>query len=67
MPNFTDTDLMPFGKHKGVAMANVPAAYLIWLRDELNHTAPNKRTLNQKLIIGYVEDNMDVLEREVKG
>jgi len=26
-----DDDIMPFGKHKGEKMANVPASYLIWL------------------------------------
>lgn len=30
-PTLTDNDKMPFGKHAGKAMCNVPAAYLIWL------------------------------------
>jgi len=25
-----DTDLMPFGKYKGIPMQDVPAGYLIW-------------------------------------
>lgn len=29
-----DEDLMPFGMHKGKMMSDVPAKYLIWLRDE---------------------------------
>jgi len=29
-----DIDLMPWGKYKGVKMANVPASYLIWLYKE---------------------------------
>lgn len=29
-----DTDPMPFGKHKGQAMQDVPASYLDWLRDQ---------------------------------
>ena len=26
-----DNSLMPFGKHKGEKLANVPASYLLWL------------------------------------
>lgn len=28
-----DTDLMPWGKHKGTPIGDVPADYLIWLLD----------------------------------
>ena len=28
-----DNSLMPWGKHKGEKMANVPASYLLWLFD----------------------------------
>lgn len=31
MKILTDTDLMPFGKHKGKLMQDVPASYLHWL------------------------------------
>lgn len=30
----TDEDPMPFGKHKGARMADVPAGYLAWLKDQ---------------------------------
>lgn len=30
----TDQDLMPFGKYKGERMENVPASYLLWLREQ---------------------------------
>jgi uncharacterized protein (DUF3820 family) len=30
----TDEDLMPFGKHKGQRMADVPASYFVWLRQQ---------------------------------
>lgn len=30
----TDQDLMPFGKYKGEKMEDVPASYLLWLRDQ---------------------------------
>jgi len=31
MTQLNDMDKMPFGKHKGVPMQDVPAAYLHWL------------------------------------
>lgn len=34
-PAYTDTDLMPFGKHKGDLLQDVPARYLAWLWGEL--------------------------------
>lgn len=51
----TDTDLMPWGKHKGKAMINVPADYLLWL------LANNKCAGEVKK---YIEYNLDVLEKE---
>lgn len=33
-PAYTDLDLMPFGKHKGEPMQDVPAHYLRWLWTE---------------------------------
>lgn len=30
----TDESIMPFGKHKGVKLANVPADYLLFLHKE---------------------------------
>lgn len=33
MAELTDNDLMPWGKHQGEKMANVPAPYLLWLLD----------------------------------
>ena len=51
-----DESLMPFGKYKGVKMANVPAAYLIWLYENAN--------IDNKLKT-YIMDNMDVLKSEI--
>jgi uncharacterized protein (DUF3820 family) len=36
MTTYTDKSLMPFGKHKGTALANVPASYLLWIYDQPN-------------------------------
>lgn len=52
-----DTDLMPFGKHQGKALVNVPADYLLWLYQEGKVNKDLKK---------YIEDNLDVLKKEVK-
>lgn len=54
---FTDESLMPFGKHKGQKLANVPADYLIWLHDQGNVSGP---------LSTYLKDNLSVLKEEVK-
>lgn len=56
MAKLKDTDPMPYGKHKGIAMANVPASYLLWLYD--NCYNPDIRA--------YIRDNMDALKQEIK-
>lgn len=61
-----DESPMPFGKHKGVKMANVPADYLLWVYEQIKRYAPNKMTLAQKDIKTYVEDNLEVLKSELK-
>lgn len=45
---------MPFGKHKGRLLGNVPAKDLLWLYD-------NGRAGRIKK---YIEDNLDVLKKE---
>ena len=52
-----DDSLMPWGKYKGVKMANVPAEYLRWLHEN------NKCSGDVK---AYIEDNLDVIEVEIK-
>jgi uncharacterized protein (DUF3820 family) len=57
MAKLTDNTPMPFGKHQGTAMANVPPDYLLFLYRE------NK--LNAE-VREYIHENMEVLESEVK-
>lgn len=33
MPKLDDNSIMPFGKHKGEKLANVPAGYLLYMYD----------------------------------
>lgn len=53
----TDESPMPFGKHKGDKMANVPASYLMWLYDNNKCNAEVKE---------YVKDNLEVLQKEIR-
>lgn len=50
-----DTDPMPFGIHKGKAMANVPADYLLFLYETKKATKP---------VLDYIEANLDVIKKE---
>lgn len=60
--SYTDETPMPFGAHKGVAMANVPASYLLyiytqdWLKNSTRSDYVNVRE--------YIRDNIDVLKKE---
>lgn len=49
-----DQTPMPFGKYKGRNMEDVPASYLLWLRDQ-GHTGP---------VRAYIEDNLEALKKE---
>jgi uncharacterized protein (DUF3820 family) len=54
---FDDKSPMPYGIHKGEKMANVPAAYLLWLLD-------NNRCSGE--VKNYIQKNKNVLQAEVK-
>jgi len=54
----TDQSPMPFGKHNGTAMANVPADYLLWLYEN-NKCTPDVRE--------YITDNLDALRLEIEN
>lgn len=58
---------MPFGKHKGQEMINVPASWLIWFWKE-NETQWRRGNLNNQKnqLMLYIEDNMEVLKMELK-
>lgn len=53
----TDSCPMPLGKYKGIPMADVPASYLIWYRE--NAKSPNKQVMD------YILDNWQALQSEV--
>ena len=49
-----DDDLMPFGKFKGQAMANVPDSYLLWFHKE-NEGSQNLNA-ESKMVMDYILD-----------
>jgi len=51
----TDQDLMPFGKHKGAKMEDVPAQYLLWLYNQNPSHAG---------VVAYIEDAFTALQKE---
>lgn len=54
----TDDSIMPFGKFKGRELVDVPAEYLLRIRE-------NPNCLNDLKI--YIDDNRDALELEIKN
>lgn len=56
----TDTSIMPFGKHKGKRLIDVPAQYLYWLHTEC------QRNRYSNDLHDYIEDNMDAILQEMK-
>ena len=51
-----DHDIMPFGKHKGKQLDQVPAGYLLYIY----------KGLRPGLLKNYIKDNLEVLEKQVK-
>ena len=53
---FKDTSLMPFGKHRGKVLIDVPVSYLLWLYDN---------DICYGNLKEYIKDNLQVLRKEV--
>lgn len=58
MKELTDTDPMPWGKHKGQQMQDVPASYLCWLWGQ------GKKTDRSCQVEDYIRRNLTVLAKE---
>lgn len=58
MKNLTDTDPMPFGKHKGQPMQFVPRDYLFWLWTN------GKQHDTQCPVADYIRRNLEALKDE---
>lgn len=57
MVRYTDTTIMPFGMHKGKALVNVPASYLLFLY---------YGDLREGALYDYIKMNLDVLMEQEK-
>lgn len=55
--SFNDNSLMPFGRHLGKRLIEVPAKYLLWLYNAgCNHEGVRK----------YIIENLEVLKKEAQ-
>lgn len=61
MKSLSDTDPMPFGKHKGESMQDVPASYLYYLW--VNGLKENV----QSDVADYIRRNISALKTEYKN
>ncbi len=57
MKDLLDTDLMPFGKHKGIPMQDVPADYLHYLWQ-------NGLSKDKKPVAIYIRRCLNALKQE---
>jgi hypothetical protein len=55
-PALTDLDPMPFGKYKGTPMQDVPASYLVWLRNE---------GCRDPLVANYIHNSWEAIQQEI--
>lgn len=63
-----DDDIMPFGKHMGEYMANVPAVWLIWFFESYQNKPQIELTEMEKEVIGYIwRTGIELLRKEAKN
>jgi uncharacterized protein (DUF3820 family) len=55
-PSYTDTNKMPFGKHRGELLSEVPASYFHWLWGQ--------RPISDKKLENYIHNNINALKQE---
>jgi uncharacterized protein (DUF3820 family) len=53
----TDSSIMPYGKHKGSQMADVPSGYLLFLYE--NNMCNGE-------VRFYIEENLDVIKAQIR-
>lgn len=57
----TDTDPMPWGKHKGEPMSDIPEGYLFWCWDEAGMGKKNDKLCP---VANYIRANLEALKME---
>lgn len=58
---WTDDTVMPFGKHKGVKMKDLPGNYLLWCFDQADLLD------NHKGLAIYIDNNLDEITEKADG
>ena len=60
-----DSTVMPWGKHKGKEVADVPASYLIWLEGEWRKRGIKPNAFTNGLMV-YINENRQVIEKQAR-
>lgn len=61
-----DYHIMPFGKHKGRFLEDVPGSYLLRLETEIRRKKKKKSSFENGLLV-YIEENRDFINAEIKN
>lgn len=59
METITDTSIMPFGKHKGERMCDIPDSYLLYIYE-------NNMCYSEKVVRDYIHDNLDAIKENLR-
>ena len=65
MSAIDDSYVMPFGKHRGLKIGDVPADYLLWLWNN-GLWDDNGLTLAQRNVHDYIRENVAATEMDAK-
>lgn len=68
--DYNDRSVMPFGKHAGTMMENVPAHWLLWFYGQVEGMKEPPRMARDMdhqrwAVLDYIESNLEYLEDEV--
>jgi uncharacterized protein (DUF3820 family) len=60
----TDNDIMPFGYYGKLKtkMANVPASYLLWVKN----TITKPKNDDERAVLLYIKENWSVIKTEIE-
>jgi uncharacterized protein (DUF3820 family) len=67
MARLTDQSIMPLGSHRGKAMDKVPDDYLLksWDKHKENYKSNKIYHASTKLVLEYIEDNLDAIKLNI--
>lgn len=63
MSKLTDDSPIPFGKHKGTLMKDVPASYLDWFAGVFDS---NKATPDAMKVMAYIKKHRSAIDMELE-